>query len=116
MTNKLYDIYISGPMTGQPEFNYPLFNKTAEVLRSYGYVVFNPAECFDGNTDLPKEVYMREDIRAVVDSKLVVTLPFWIESPGALLEVEVAKACGVGVISFEEFIKEEALGLGRSNV
>lgn len=111
MINKLYDIYISGPMTGQPEFNYPLFNKTAEVLRSYGYVVFNPAECFEGRTDLPKEVYMREDIRAVVDSKVVVTLPFWVESPGALLEVEVAKACGIGVISFEDFIKFETQGI-----
>ena len=94
-------------MTGQPEFNYPLFNKTAEVLRSYGYVVFNPAECFDGNTDLPKEVYMREDIRAVVDSRLVVTLPFWVESPGALLEVEVAKQCGIPIRLLEELLETE---------
>ncbi len=97
-------IYLSGPMTGYPEYNYPLFNKTAEYIRSYGYPVFNPAECFDGDTSLPKETYMREDIKAVLECEMVVTLPGWQESSGALLEVEVARACGIPVIDLQEFM------------
>jgi nucleoside 2-deoxyribosyltransferase len=100
-------IYISGPMTGYPDFNYPLFNSSAEVLRSYGYIVSNPAEHFEGAQDLPKETYMREDIKALLDCEIVVTLPEWDKSHGALLEVEVAKACGIPVISLEEFLIRE---------
>ena len=94
-------------MTGQPEFNYPLFNKTAEVLRSYGYVVFNPAECFDGNTDLPKEVYMRKDIEELLKSDVVALLPGWELSTGAQLEVEVAKQCGIPIRLLEELLATE---------
>lgn len=97
-------IYLSGPMTGYPDFNYPEFHKNAELIRSYGYEVFNPAECFEGNQNLPKEVYMREDIKAVLDCQMVVTLPNWQQSSGALLEVEVARACGIDVIDLQEFL------------
>jgi len=37
-------IYIAGPMTGLPEFNYPAFNAAAEYLRSLGHHVENPAD------------------------------------------------------------------------
>jgi nucleoside 2-deoxyribosyltransferase len=109
-------IYLSGPMTGYPEFNYPLFNQTAAVIRSYGYKVCNPAEFFDGKTDLPKETYMRQDIRAVLDCEMVVTLPKWEESPGAKLEVEVARACGIPVIDLQEFFILEATERSENHV
>lgn len=37
-------IYVSGPMTGKPEFNYPAFNAAAKRLRDEGHFVINPAE------------------------------------------------------------------------
>lgn len=37
-------IYIAGPMTGLPDFNYPTFNQKAEELRAQGFGVHNPAE------------------------------------------------------------------------
>ena len=37
-------IYLAGPMSGIPEFNFPLFNATAKALRKLGHEVFNPAE------------------------------------------------------------------------
>ena len=37
-------IYISGKMSGVPEFNFPAFDAAAAFLRSQGYEVFNPAE------------------------------------------------------------------------
>lgn len=37
-------IYISGQMSGLPDFNFPAFNRWAEIWRSRGYKVINPAE------------------------------------------------------------------------
>lgn len=100
-------IYLSGPMTGYPEYNYPLFHQSAAIIRSYGYIVLNPAEFFEGRTDLSKETYMKEDIKAILDCEMVVTLPKWEESSGALLEVEVARACGIPVIDLQDFLIKE---------
>jgi hypothetical protein len=97
-------IYLSGPMTGYPDFNYPAFRKAASIFRMNGLEVFDPSECFDGDQTLSKETYMREDITAVLKATLVVTLDGWEQSSGARLEVEVAKAIGVPVKSYNEFI------------
>lgn len=91
-------------MTGYPEFNYPAFNQATKNIREKGFKVFNPAECFNGDTTLAKEVYMKTDIKAVLDADLVVTLEGWQDSSGALLEVEVAKACGIPITSYDEFM------------
>lgn len=37
-------IYLSGPMKGYPESNYPLFRQVAADLRADGHRVYNPAE------------------------------------------------------------------------
>ena len=37
-------IYIAGPMTGIPKFNFPSFDAQARLYRRLGYVVFNPAD------------------------------------------------------------------------
>ena len=97
-------IYLSGPMTGYPDFNYPAFRKAASIFRMNGLEVFDPSECFDGDQTLSKETYMREDITAVLKATLVVTLDGWEQSSGARLEVEVAKAIGIPVESYNEFI------------
>ncbi|SED31843.1 protein of unknown function [Pseudomonas frederiksbergensis] len=37
-------VYLTGPMTGFEDFNFPAFNKMAADLCACGYVVENPAE------------------------------------------------------------------------
>jgi hypothetical protein len=37
-------IYLAGPMSYLPEFNYPAFDKAAKKLRQAGHEVFNPAD------------------------------------------------------------------------
>jgi hypothetical protein len=101
-------IYLSGPMTGYEDFNYPAFRSAASYLRTLGLEVFDPSECFNGDQTLSKETYMREDIRAVLSARMVVTLEGWEQSSGAQLEVEVAKAIGVPVISYDTFVQQLA--------
>lgn len=36
-------VYIAGPMTGLPEFNFPLFFEAEELLKGHGFEVINPA-------------------------------------------------------------------------
>ena len=44
MTQALKRIYLAGPMSGLPDFNYPAFHAAAAVLRAQGHYVENPAE------------------------------------------------------------------------
>lgn len=37
-------LYIAGPMSGYPQFNYPAFYAAATMLRDLGYDVVSPAE------------------------------------------------------------------------
>ena len=37
-------VYLAGPMSGYPEFNFPAFMAKAAELRGRGWEVFNPAE------------------------------------------------------------------------
>jgi hypothetical protein len=98
-------IYIAGPMTGIPQFNYPEFFRVATVLRDLGHAVINPAET-NGATvqealrDVEAnphswEYYMRKDVMSVASVDAICLLPGWQNSKGARLEVTVAKALGM---------------------
>ena len=100
-------IYLSGPMTGLPEYNYPAFREASKKLRDFGQVVFDPSEAFEGKTDLPKEVYMRKDIEMLLQADVVALLEGWEESKGAQLEVEVARQCGIPVILLSKLLETE---------
>lgn len=96
-------IYISGPMTGIVDYNYPLFNKTAQVLRDQGYVVINPAEI------IPLEAtwngFMRADIKALMDADTVLLLPGWEKSNGANAELYLAELLNMRIYKLESGIE-----------
>lgn len=85
-------VYIAGPMTGIPDFNYPAFHKRAAELRASGYEVINPAENFNGDQALPYEEYIRQGIRQVSDCDAICLLPGWEKSSGVQIELAVARA------------------------
>lgn len=87
--------YISGPMTGLPEFNYPAFNAKAAELRASGRAVINPAE--HDEPGLPWSEYLRKDIRALMDCSVIHLLPGWSRSKGALLELHIARELGFDI-------------------
>lgn len=84
-------VYISGPMTGYPNWNHDAFNKKAAELRAQGYTVLNPAENDGGSIDKSRAFYLRQDILHVLNSEVVVLLPGWRRSRGARLEVAIAE-------------------------
>lgn len=101
-------IYISGPMTGYPDLNFPAFNRAANALRAVGFPVINPADF--GVT--PNETWaecLKRDIHVLVSCQQVVTLDGWQQSKGARLECHVANELGIPVTSFFEF----ALGVAK---
>ena len=96
-------LYLSGPMTGHEDWNYPAFHNAAAKLRSSGYAVINPAEAYDGDTTLPFDVYLRHDLRSILqDCDAIVVLPGWETSPGAVLEVAVGAALGHGILTYTD--------------
>lgn len=91
-------VYISGPMTGKEDHNFPQFNAAAERLAAMGYdEVENPAEKGVvpgwGWTD-----YLRYDLARVVLCDAIYMLPGWQGSPGARLERYVADQLGLRVL------------------
>jgi hypothetical protein len=91
-------IYLSGPMTGHPEWNYPAFHAAAQRLRTAGHDVFSPAENFGGDVTRPRADHMRKNIEAVLAADAVAVLPGWEQSKGARLEVAVAREIGTPVV------------------
>lgn len=89
-------LYLAGPMSGIPDFNFPAFMAAAADLRSRGMDVVNPAEITAGSTDWCE--CMRKDIAALVTCEAVAVLPGWGRSRGAALEVHIAVALNMPVL------------------
>ena len=86
VVNKLISVYISGPISGLPDFNYGAFHKAAALIREQGMEAINPAELHGGDTSLPREAYLREDIPSVVAADRLLLLKGWEKSIGATTE------------------------------
>jgi hypothetical protein len=95
-------LYLSGPMTGKPEFNFPAFHAAASDLRARGFTVINPAE-LDAADAAPMEweQYLRRDIRHLMDADRIALLPGWEYSRGAKLELHIATALGMSAMFLE---------------
>lgn len=114
MTNRLPRVYIAGPMTWYPYFNFPAFDAAAKKLRNEGYDVISPAE-LDSSTaraaamkspDGDPAHYedgeswgncLARDVRIIADDgvEAIFVLDGWEKSRGARLETFVARLCGL---------------------
>ena len=102
--------YLAGPMSGVPQFNFPLFGRVADDLRTLGYAIISPAELdddetrrialssFDGGPEEKHEswgTYLARDVKLIADMcKGIIFLPGWRKSRGARLEAFVGILCG----------------------
>lgn len=100
-------VYISGPMRGKPQHNYPLFALVAADLRAHGWTVENPAEHFGGKTDRQIHEYLASDvISLILYARGIVMLPGWEDSEGSRLELQIAMN-----LQYEAFCWEPGRGL-----
>jgi len=98
-------IYLAGPMTGMPGHNFPTFHAAAERFRKAGWDVANPAENFQGRTDLPRSAYLRADVASLAQCDAIALLPGWDRSDGATLEAVIAAE--IGLTFFDAFSGEQ---------
>lgn len=106
-------LYLAGPMTGIPQFNFPAFDGAALLLRAMGHDVVSPAE-LDDPVDRKAALaspdgsalsygqgvkktwgeFLARDVKLLADGGIeaVVVLPGWENSRGARLETYVANA------------------------
>lgn len=91
-------LYISGPMTGLPDWNYPAFHTAAAFWRARGVDCVSPAEIFAGRIDLDYATYIRRDIEVLLTCSGIALLPGWERSRGARIEREIAEVLGLDIL------------------
>lgn len=103
------EIYIAGPMSGYPEFNFPAFFAAQKRLEADGWKVWNPAaKEAEGEVEADKSFSTGDnvalvkggwdykgaiswDLQKVIHSDAIYMLPGWEFSPGASAEHATAK-------------------------
>lgn len=117
-------VYLSGPMRGHPEFNFPAFETASKIIRKECPEIdlisphemdleienvkrFDPVK-FDPETDDDVKKHLRtvlkRDAMVVLDSDAVLTLEGWEDSKGACAEVMLAHAAGIPNMPWERMI------------
>ena len=98
-------LYLSGPMSGMPDDNYPAFHAAAKQLREAGYLVVSPAESTIPRGS-PWLSFMRKDISDMVTTcDAVATLPGHENSRGATVEIALAKGLGWTVGTVDQWLQ-----------
>lgn len=85
-------IYISGPMTGKIDHNWPAFDTARALVASRGHEPVLPVAYVEGKK---YEDYLRDDLSLLLTCDGIYMLEGWRESNGARLEHMVALACGI---------------------
>lgn len=84
--------YLSGPMSGIPDYNFPAFTEACRRLRGRGLTIISPHEqAGEGDPTKPYEQYLREDVRLMAEHcDALILLPGWPSSTGARMELQLA--------------------------
>lgn len=95
-------IYIAGPMSGIPEWNFPAFARAAAALREAGYTVVSPHEMHkssdDQSTQQPWAELMKSALRAMLTCDSIYLLHGWTNSKGARIEWRLAQDLGFNIL------------------
>jgi len=106
-------VYLSAPMTGVPDFNYPALDAASELLRSHSHVPVSPADMDREGGYTTKQAALRRDLVALCSCDAIAFLPGWERSAGALLERHVAESIGLPCYRVTEsrFYRESLIGI-----
>lgn len=95
-------VFISGKITGVPDYK-EKFYRAAHRLREAGCIVLNPATLPIG---LEYCDYARICTAMIEAADVLMLLPGYEKSPGALMEIDYAGYIGKGIRYFNDFDKE----------
>jgi len=101
--------YLSAPMSGYPDLNYPEFHRITAILRSYGLTIINPAEGnpHNGNWDM----CLTDDLTIILTEPGLDGTIFdgdWHKSKGDRLESFTTYKRGLGLWNFVERTKHNS--------
>lgn len=114
-------LYLSGPMSGIPQYNFPAFIQAAKVLRALGHEVLSPVEldtdkqfntAFEdqkGETENGAWAeYLARDIVAMAefDPEAIVVLPGWEVSRGAKIETLIGCQLFCEIYNYEDMLQD----------
>lgn len=109
-------LYLAGPMSGYPLYNFPAFIAGKAKLEAWGHTVISPVDidhevwqrlhgrdfdpatdtCDWGSPELPE--MMRGNLAAICSAEGVAFLPGWERSKGANFEKSVAEVLGLALL------------------
>lgn len=96
-------VYIAGKMTGLPDKGKAAFEEAENKLHELGFVVLNPSCLPDG---MRGDKYMPICLSMVNAADMLVLLPGWESSPGAMLEKSYAQYQNKFVFTLDALEKE----------
>lgn len=107
-------LYIAGPMTGLPDFNYPAFIDAEDKLKAAGYEVENPARNQPEGT-ASWLAFMRMSLVQISKVDGIALLPGWNASKGATLEEHIGSALGLQVRYVHTWLDPEMVASVRAH-
>lgn len=101
--SKHQTVYLSGPMTGLPDYNRAAFNLRAEAFQALGYSVNNPADIsVTHGTDKAYGFYFKRALRLMLESDVVYVFGDTSNSAGVQMELKVAEMAGMPIVREEQ--------------
>jgi hypothetical protein len=91
-------VYISGPMSGERNLNFPAFDIAKQRLTILGFQVVSPADLERERCFFSYQDKLRDDIRYLLDCEAIYLLDGWEHSQGAKIEFAIAVALNMVVM------------------
>lgn len=96
-------VFLSGPISSRLETYKAEFDDAARIVSEAGHLPLNPATLPIG---MENRDYMRICLAMLDSADLLLQLPGWGESTGAIAEHNVAMKTGIESLTLEDFIRE----------
>lgn len=100
-------VYVAGPMTGLPEFNYPAFFAASDALSALGHEPINPARTESRESCKTWLDFMRAALLDLAVADGIAMLPGWHNSRGAACEYRIGHDLGLVVEPLDWWLTRE---------
>lgn len=95
--------YVSGPMTGYDDYNFPAFKEVTLLLRTLGLKIISPHETESPGEGREWEDFLRRGIHIMTEAvDGIILLKGWPKSKGARAELDVALTLGMPVYYYNK--------------